>query len=154
APDAEQTPAPSDEPTATAEPKPTDQPQPNSLLGSSNYPFEDQRQPVNTNVHINPDESSGALTLSYPIKTPPGRNGIEPSLSLDYNSRSQENVNVAGFGWSANIPYIERINRKGTETLYSDFYFRSSWDDELASSSATNTELYGAKVENGAFRKY
>jgi hypothetical protein len=145
--------APTDEPTPTDVPKLTDAPLPKSLLDSSESPYEHQRQPVNTKLQINTDEPTGALTLSYPIKTPPGRNGIEPSLSLKYNSQSQENVNVAGFGWSADIPYIERINRKGAETLFSDFYFRSSWDDELASTSATSTE-YGAKVENGSFRKY
>ncbi len=148
----EKTVAPDDE--KAVEPKPTDEPQPNSLLDSGTYQYQDEREAVNTNVHVGADESSGALTLSYPIKVPPGRNGMEPSLSLSYNSRSQENVNVAGFGWSADIPYLERINRRGSEHLYSDYYFRSSWDDELASSSLVNNELYGAKVENGAFRKY
>ena len=125
---------------SSEEEKEDDPEEPNELLDSTVYPFEDERQPVNTNVRLSADESSGALTLSYPINSPPGRNGIEPGLSLSYNSRSHEDVNVAGFGWSVDIPYIERINRKGSETLYSDFYFSSSFDDELASSSATNTE--------------
>src|SRR5262249_24688506 len=126
----------------------------NSLLSSSDFPYEDERQPVTTKLQVNTDEPTGALTLSFPITVPPGRNGMEPSLSLGYSSQRQESVNVVGSGWTVDIPYIERSNRKGVETLYSDHYFRSSLDDELATTSIANSELYGAKVENGAFRKY
>ncbi|HTD28289.1 MAG TPA: SpvB/TcaC N-terminal domain-containing protein, partial [Xanthomonadaceae bacterium] len=42
--------------------------------------------------------SGGAATYHIPIVAPPGRRGMEPSLSLDYSSRSGNGI--AGMGWS------------------------------------------------------
>ena len=41
-----------DEPEATPEPKPTDEPEQPNLLESGTFPFEPERQPVNTNVRV------------------------------------------------------------------------------------------------------
>ena len=117
--------------------------------------YEYERHPINTRIAISADESSGAFTTSIPIKTPLGRKGVQPSLSLSYNSYRQEDINIAGFGWTIDIPSIERINKRGVEGLFTQFDFRSSLDGELGrKASATTTEDYGAKVENGAFRAY
>ncbi|WP_144394246.1 RHS repeat-associated core domain-containing protein [Pleionea sediminis] len=40
----------------------------------------------------------GAATYSIPIDLPPGRNGLQPSVSLDYSSKS--GARDAGLGWS------------------------------------------------------
>ncbi|TDF34611.1 hypothetical protein EYS14_22905 [Alteromonadaceae bacterium M269] len=44
--------------------------------------------------------SGGAASYSIPISMPPGRAGIQPSVSIDYSSRSGNGT--AGVGWSLN----------------------------------------------------
>jgi RHS repeat-associated protein len=97
------------------------------------------------------DASTGALTFEYPIKVPPGRNGQTPDLKLKYNSRDNFNNSIFGYGWTSNIPYIERINKDGVNNLYSENYFYSSLDGELTSQGSGN---FTPKTENGSFSKY
>ncbi len=94
---------------------------------------------------------TGALTYEYPIIVPPGRSGLQPDLKLTYNSQSGDEANIIGYGWNISIPYIERINRKGTDKLYTENYFNSSLSGELISLGGTS---YGSKVDNGEFLKY
>ncbi len=95
--------------------------------------FDFLRDPVKSRLNVNTDAATGAFTYSYPINLPPGRNGLQPSLSLNYHSQDLENDNLFGLGWSASIPYIERIPRKGVDKLYdgTDEYFYSSLSGEL-----------------------
>lgn len=97
------------------------------------------------------DLSTGALTYEYPISVPPGRNGFQPDLKLQYSSQKTDNDSPFGYGWSINIPYIERVNKTGSENLYTDDYFRSSVDDDLVLVSGS---VYAPEVENGTFLKY
>lgn len=99
------------------------------------------------------DLLSGALVYSYPIYTPAGRNGLTPSLSLKYNSQDLKNSSIFGYGWDISIPYIQRLNKHGTDQLYTGTYndFYSSEDGDLVQISGS---LYSAKTENGAFNKY
>lgn len=101
-------------------------------------------------------DNSGAYTYSIPIITPPGRKGLQPDLSLSYNSQDRAHENLFGFGWSINIPYIERVNKTGTENLYSAGYFSSSLSGELEDISLSSGQYgtYGAKTETGDFLKY
>ena len=56
---------------------------------------------------------AGAATYTIPIWTPPGPNGVTPSLSLSYSS--QGGNGLAGVGWSlAAVSSIERCNRTAT----------------------------------------
>src|SRR3989344_5464884 len=111
------------------------------------------RDPVKASLKINTDASTGAFTYSYPLSIPPGRSGMQPSLSLNYHSQDLRNDSLAGYGWSLSISYIERIARKGVDKLYdgNDEYFTSSLSGELEKISTGN---YGPKVENGDFLKY
>jgi RHS repeat-associated protein len=88
------------------------------------------------------DSKTGALEFSIPIVVPPGRNNLQPDLSLSYSSQRQEQNSIFGYGWGINIPYIERMNRLGTNKMYSSTYFMSSLDGELASSTASTTTYY------------
>jgi hypothetical protein len=75
--------------------------------------FGDERKNAANNLKIEKDSITGALSYNYPLMVPPGRNGMQPDLKLSYNNQQNDNSNIFGYGWSVNIPYIERINRKG-----------------------------------------
>jgi RHS repeat-associated protein len=102
-------------------------------------------------IILNPNNINGPLSYDYPIVVLPGRSGLQPDLSLSYNSQSTEDGAIFGAGWSIIIPYIERINKNGTNNLYSQTYFNSSLSGELVSLGGTS---YGSKVDNGEFLQY
>ena len=52
-----------------------------------------------------------------------------------------------------NIPYIERINKNDVDKVYTEGYFRSTLDGDLATTSATTTAVYGAKFDDGSMRQ-
>lgn len=97
------------------------------------------------------DLITGAMIYNYPISVPQGRQGMTPGLELDYNSQENDNGSVFGYAWGTNIPYIERVNKNGSEKLYSEKYFTSSIDGELIESSPG---VYIPRVDNGSFHKY
>ncbi len=52
---------------------------------------------------------SGAATYTYPIEVPKGTNGLQPSLSITYNSQSvKQRPGVLGSGWQLTQSYIYR----------------------------------------------
>lgn len=55
--------------------------------------------------------NQGNVNLSFPIKLPPGRNGFNPNLSLQYSSDGSSGW--LGLGWSLNIPMITIDTRWG-----------------------------------------
>lgn len=95
-------------------------------------------------------EQSGALSHEIQLSIPPGRNNLTPSLSLFYNSQDLAD-GMVGYGWSLSIPYIERINKTGSERLYTDNYFSSSFGGELI---ASTSEEYVHRFEEGDFIRY
>jgi hypothetical protein len=98
------------------------------------------------------DGQTGALVQTVPLDIPPGRNGLQPSLALKYNSQNTDD-SIVGYGWSLTIPYIQRLNKIGSQALYNYPAFSSSIDGELATSS-TSTTAYMAKVDDGSFDAY
>lgn len=98
------------------------------------------------------DQTTGALTYSYPIPVPPGRNGIEPQLTLEYNSQINNRADtILGAGWSLSIPWIILSPKGGTSSTYSVAPYVSSLSGELVH-KADGT--YGARVEKGDFMTY
>ncbi|MCI0597691.1 DNRLRE domain-containing protein, partial [Candidatus Parcubacteria bacterium] len=98
------------------------------------------------------DAQTGALTHSLPLSLPPGRNGMTPDVNLHYSSNSTDDTGIFGYGWSVSIPYIERVNRFGVQSLYaSSTPFYSSLDGELVQ---IDTTTYQPRVEDGSFRRY
>jgi len=103
--------------------------------------------------YISPEVSvvDGALNYTYPIPVPPGRNGLSPNLTLVYDSNNTAQNSVIGIGWSLSIPYIQRVNKRGTDKMYADEFFFSSLDGELISQGGG---LFMPRIENGSFLKY
>jgi hypothetical protein len=79
------------------------------------------------------DSSTGAFTQHIALDIPPGRNGLQPNLALDYNSQRTQD-SIVGYGWQLSIPYVQRLNKTGSQNLYSGttLYYTSSLDGELA----------------------
>ena len=61
---------------------------------------------------------TGALTYSFPIQVPPGRNGMAPHLSLSYSSQGPIYGGVAS-GWSLSIPEIREDTSRSRLTFRS-----------------------------------
>src|SRR5262245_33591198 len=51
------------------------------------------------------DGATGAFTQHISFDIPPGRNGVQPDLALDYNSQKTDD-SIVGYGWTLSIPYI------------------------------------------------
>ncbi len=129
---------------------PAQVPQGAAAAGGENLEYTQERDPVKANLNLNTDATTGAFTYSYPLTLPPGRNGTQPSLSLNYHSQDLKSDNQFGYGWSASIPYIERIPRKGVDKLYdgTDEYFTSSLSGELEKISQGGMGMAMTQAEN------
>jgi hypothetical protein len=54
--------------------------------------------------------SGGSASYSIPIWTPPGPNGLTPSISMNYNSQAENGL--GGVGWALGaVSSIERCTR-------------------------------------------
>jgi RHS repeat-associated protein len=97
--------------------------------------------------------NTGALGYSYPLTLPPGRNGMTPDLSLQYNSQNTASDSVIGYGWNVSIPYISRENKHGVDQLYTGTYndYTTSDKGELGQISGNNYQL---RSDDGSFTKY
>jgi RHS repeat-associated protein len=64
---------------------------------------------------IQPPEANanGSARLSYPIETPPARNGIGPQLALTYDSDRANSNGWLGLGWDISLQCIEIDTRFG-----------------------------------------
>ena len=107
-----------------------------------------------TEVSVEVLANTGAAGTSIPVIVPPGRNGMKPNISLNYNS----NVGNGwlGVGWRLGIGAIQRSTKRGADY---------NADEYVASINGAVSELvyygdtpggqreYRAKIE-GAFVRY
>ncbi len=70
---------------------------------------------------IAPPEVSqkGSAGISYPIKVPAGRNGMQPNLAIQYNSDGGNGF--LGLGWDINTPAISIDTRWGVPVLDDEY---------------------------------
>jgi len=116
-----------------------------------------QSQATMPGLDVKADHQTGALTYEYPLTVPPGRNGLQPQLSLVYNNQDQKQNSIVGYGWSFSIPSIERTLTYGTNNLYTgSTTFRSSLSGELVEMDLVDDQHgeYGVSVESGDFLQY
>jgi YD repeat-containing protein len=97
------------------------------------------------------DQASGALQYSFPIVIPPGRSGLQPDLKLSYSSQSSDENGAFGLGWNIGLPSISRVNKTGSQQLYTQNNFSSSLSGELVDLGSGN---FGSKIDNGEFLSY
>ena len=123
---------------------------------NAELPFDGPKKAGVSSLRVAPNDQTGALSYDVPIVIPPGRNGMQPSLSLVYNSQQDDNESIVGYGWSLSIPYIERIARKGVGQLYSEYFFYSSLSGEIVAIDIDENGFgtYGPKVDTGSFLTY
>jgi len=100
---------------------------------------------------FNVDQFSGAAVYSYQLDLPPGRAGLAPQLSLNYNSHQSNYDSLAGFGWGLSQSYIVRSAKKSNE-LYTANEFTlvlngQSMELKPVDLSDQTHGLYGAKAE-------
>jgi len=110
--------------------------------------FGPERQSQKQELKLEPDQSDGSLNYRYPLTVPPGRNGLAPAVALTYSSKNTEQISPVGYGWTVDIPYIERINKRGLNKMYTRNDFFSSLDGEIA---ATSTEGAGGSMVEATF---
>lgn len=70
---------------------------------------------------ISPPEvnQKGTANISYPIKIPSGRNGMQPQLSVQYSNEGSSGW--LGLGWSLGIPAITIDTRWGVPEFSADY---------------------------------
>ncbi|WP_052423585.1 SpvB/TcaC N-terminal domain-containing protein [Nonomuraea candida] len=72
---------------------------------------------------------TGTGTVTVPIATSPSRSGLDPELSLAYDSGTGNGV--FGFGWSLSLPSITRKTERGLPTYTDADVFLLSGSEDL-----------------------
>lgn len=80
-------------------------------------------EPVTASVSV----FAGAATSSYPFAVPPGRMGMQPDLSLTYNSGSSRQ-GMVGRGWDLFLPSVQRDLRYGQPSFTWTDPFTLLWE--------------------------
>jgi RHS repeat-associated protein len=114
------------------------------------------------NVMLPPTaNSSGTVNMSLPIEIPSGRQGMQPQLSISYNSESGNGW--LGVGWDVNLPAITVDTRWGVPHYFADkeseSYLLNGEEllpmiqrSDFVARNTTGDKIFTARVE-GAFEK-
>ena len=78
-----------------------------------------------------PNLSTGTAAYPFNFVVPPGVNGFQPQLSMQYNGGNPNGP--IGIGWKLDIPYIQRQTEKGLPTYGANDEFIYSNAEELVS---------------------
>jgi RHS repeat-associated protein len=95
-----------------------------------------------------PDLHTGTGNLSFPLQLPAGRNGFQPSISLNYSTGSGNGF--FGFGWNLSVPGVSRRTAKGVPFYDDDrdvFVLSGSEDLVRVTGSYPGTVRYRPRTE-------
>ncbi len=96
--------------------------------------------------------NTGAVATSFPIKLPPGRNGLQPSLAITYNSEGGNGV--MGIGWNFTTPAISVNTKWGVPRFdplnESELYTMDGSDLVLKAGSVYTAAHRQTGIERGA----
>ncbi len=93
-----------------------------------------------------PDLHTGTANFGFPIATPPGRNGLQPNLSLTYSSGFGNGL--FGIGWNLSVPSISRKTAKGVPVYVDDA------DTFLLSGAEDLVPLWEVQTPEGGVRSF
>lgn len=79
---------------------------------------------------FSPDLHSGTGNFSVPIALPPGRNGLQPQLSIVYSTGNGNGP--FGLGWGLGVPGVKLKFLKGLTKLKSKVYY-PEWNNNFFS---------------------
>ncbi len=99
-----------------------------ALFDNASFTFADQNESAiehgaasdsgpSLKVRTSPVGASGGYTRTLPIRVPPGRSGMTPSLALSYSSANARRTSAVGAGWSFGVPSISRSTEDGFPKL-------------------------------------
>ena len=102
-------------------------------------------------VSISVDPFAGAASFSYNFVVPPGRAGMQPDLTIVYNSTSREQGPM-GLGWEFRFPYLQRSVRFGQPSMSWSDTFSLRWEGRLldlvmVDESPTGVREYRTKIQ-------
>ncbi len=121
----------------------------------------DLSKPVGSPKGSGGANGSGGVTYTIPIEVPAGVNGMQPNVSLVYNSQG----GMSNFGWGWNLSALSMITRSGRSNYYNDVNSPVSYTNTLdafvlngqrmfvtsAGTNGANGTVYG--TENEQFNK-
>ena len=107
-------------------------------------------EPFSSSEKFQVEPSTGTATLTIPIEVPQGRKGIQPSISLMYNSSSPNSI--LGVGWSLELGSIQRSTKRGVPEYDNTDTFVLVQQGSTQELVSTTGNEYRAKIE-GAFMR-
>ena len=100
---------------------------------------------ANLKLDFHTDKFTGRFNYQVPIEVPPGRQGSEPAIGLQYNSANQNGW--CGVGWDLDMGYIQR------ETRYGIPISSSSYSDTYGNSAGFNSFIFSVAGQSGRLIK-
>ena len=106
----------------------------------------DLSKPVGSPKGSGGPNGSGGVTYTIPIEVPAGVNGMQPNVSLVYNSQA----GISNFGWGWNLSALSMITRTGRSNYYNDVNSPVSYTNSLDAFVLDGQRLFVTSGTNGA----